>query len=93
MKPLTKDELQMFARTFRDHLPSSIRFSLDGGEAMTAQQLADRLRPLDHELADKVVTWVNAVTGLQTYVTERLGEKQNPLAFNEDSYVLRRAKH
>jgi len=90
MQPLTKEELQFFARIFRDMLPSSISFSLDGADAMTAQQLADRIRPLDRVLADKVVAWVEAATGLRKHVAERLGEKESPLSFNEDTCLTRR---
>lgn len=90
MQVLTKEELKFFARIFHDHLPQTITFSLDNNEQMTVQELADRIRPLDRVLADKVVAWVDAATGLRKYVAERLGETQNPMAISEDFFIPRK---
>ena len=68
----SKEELKVWARCFEHAVPEAVSFSLDGGEFITAQQLADRVRPLDAQLADRVLAWHSATTSLGKYVREKL---------------------
>lgn len=89
--PLSKEQLRFIAECLHRYLPRTISFSVDGVESMTASEIADRIRPLDAQLADKLVAWNGAATGLSDYLTERLDKGGNPMAVNEDMFILKRS--